>query len=139
MYRNGAQVYKKLQVTTANPTQLVVQLYEGAVCFLERAILAMERRDIESAHHGLVRAQDIILHLRGTLNLEAGPLAVQLADLYDYFWRRLLQANVQKDPEIAREVLGHLRELLAAWRAISESGFGDPTVTPSVDTLTVSR
>ena len=123
MFPNGATAYRKSQVTTASPTQLVAQLYQGAITFTERAVQAMEQHDVERAHDSLIRAQAIVNHLRATLNREAGPLALRLDGLYDYFFRQLMLANVKKDPEIAREVLGHLRDLHASWRAISPSAW----------------
>lgn len=126
MFPNGASAYRKTQVTTANPAQLVVQLYEGAVCFLERAIQAMDRSDVEGAHTSLIRAQAVVTELRGTLRRDTGPLAVQMDGLYDYFYRQLMLANVRKDPTIASEVLGHVRVLLSAWRAIASPRWTTP-------------
>ena len=121
MFPNAAQAYRRMQVTTASPPQLVVQLYEGAICFLERAIRAMESGDVEPAHVCLLRTQDIITQLRTSLNRDAGPLALQLDGLYDYFWRQLVAANTRKDPLLARQVLDHLQQLATAWRAVAAS------------------
>ncbi len=123
MFPNGANAYRKSQVTTASPTQLVAQLYQGAITFVERAIQAMDQRDVEKTNDSLIRAQAIVSHLRATLNREAGPLALQLDGLYDYFFRQLVLANVNKDPRPAREVLGYLRDLHAAWLGISASAW----------------
>ncbi|MGH7860830.1 MAG: flagellar export chaperone FliS [Candidatus Dormibacteraceae bacterium] len=132
MFPNGATAYRKSQVTTASPAQLVAQLYQGAITFTERGVQAMEQRDLEKSHHSLVRAQAIVNHLRATLNRDAGPLALRLDGLYDYFFRRLVLANVSKDPAVAREVLGHLRDLHAAWLAISPSAWSAQPVPVSV-------
>jgi flagellar protein FliS len=120
MFPRGASAYRKSQVTTASPAQLVVQLYQGAICFLERAIQAMEEGDLEQSHCALIRVQDIVTQLRSTLNRDVGPLALQLDSLYDYFWRQLVLANVCKEPAIAREVLDHLRQLLETWQTVAE-------------------
>ena len=119
MFSHGASAYRKMQVTTANPAQLVVQLYEGSVCFIERAVQALERRDLEVAHNNLVRAQAIITELRATLKRDVGPMAQQLDGLYDYVYRELVDANVRKDPEPALGVLRLLRDLLGAWRVVA--------------------
>src|SRR5688572_11801627 len=67
----------------------------------------MERDDLKAAHTNVVRAQDILVELLGSLNHEAGgQIASQLASLYDYCFRRLVIANVKKDPAPAREVVG---------------------------------
>jgi flagellar protein FliS len=126
----SANAYRKVQVTTASPAQLVVQLFEGAARFIEQGIQAIERRDLEQAHTALVRAQAIIAQLRASLDREVGPLADQLDGLYDYFFRRLVLANVEKDAAPAREVLGHIRELLAAWREVARQGLTGPEPVP---------
>jgi flagellar protein FliS len=95
-------------------------LYQGAVKFIRLSIQAMEQNDPKAAHTNLVRAQDIIVELLGSLNREAGgQIANQLASVYDYCFRRLVQANVKKDPAPAREVVGILRDLGTAWQEIA--------------------
>ena len=74
-------------------------LYQGAVRFIRLGIDAIERNDPKAAHTNLVRAQDIIVELLGSLNHEAGgQIAGQLASVYDYCFRRLVTANIKKDP-----------------------------------------
>ena len=95
--------------------------------------------DPGATHTNLVRAQDIIVELCGSLNHEdGGPIAVQLADIYDYCFRRLVTANVKKDAAPAHEVVGILRDLGTAWQEIaaqqrqaqSQSSVGAPGQLP---------
>ena len=117
---NPYQQYRATKVETAGSVDLVVMLYQGAVRFIRQGISAMERDDSRSAHTDLVRAQDIIVELLGSLNREdGGQIAVQLASIYDYCFRRLVTANVKKDPAAAREVVGILRDLGTAWQEIA--------------------
>jgi flagellar protein FliS len=117
---NPYQQYRATKVETAGSVDLVVMLYQGAVRFIRLGIEAMEREDAKAAHTNLVRAQDIIVELLGSLNRdEGGQIADQLASLYDYCFRRLVQANVKKDPAPAREVVGILRDLGFAWQEIA--------------------
>ncbi|MDQ3810272.1 MAG: flagellar export chaperone FliS [Chloroflexota bacterium] len=120
---NAYQVYRQMQAQTAAPGELVVMLYRGAVRFISSAIAGIQARDIESAHTNLVKAQAVLAELSATLDLErGGDIAAQLLSLYDYFNRRLIEANLRKDPEPAREVERLLRELLPAWeRAAREA------------------
>src|SRR5687767_12237020 len=120
MLPNPYQQYRATKVETAGSVDLVVMLYQGAVRFIRLGIEAMERDDPKTAHTNLVRAQDIIVELLGSLNREAGgQIADQLASVYDYCFRRLVLANVKKDPEPAREVIRILRELGTAWQEIA--------------------
>ena len=117
---NPYQQYRATKVETAGSVDLVVMLYQGAVRFIRLGIEAMERNDTQTAHTNLVRAQDIVVELLGSLNREeGGQVAVQLASVYDYCFRRLVTANVKKDPAPAREVVGILRDLGTAWQEIA--------------------
>jgi len=117
---NPYQKYRATKVETAGQVDLVVMLYQGAVRFTRLAIAAMEQKDPKTAHTNLVRAQDIIVELLGSLNRDAGgQIAGQLASVYDYCFRRLVAANIHKDPAPAREVVGILRDLGTAWQEIA--------------------
>jgi flagellar protein FliS len=117
---NPYQQYRATKVETAGSVDLVVMLYQGVVKFIRLAIAAIDREDSGATHTNLVRAQDIIVELRGSLNHEdGGQISAQLASIYDYCFRRLVTANVKKDPAPAREVVGILRDLGTAWQEIA--------------------
>jgi len=121
-------LYRTAQVTTSNPVAQVVLLYEGAVRFAALSVARLEQHDLEGSHLASLRAQAIVAALRESLDLSAGDVATRLDALYDFMLRRLMTGNMAKDPEPAREVIGLLRELLAAWRAIaSPQGASAPT------------
>jgi flagellar protein FliS len=114
---NAHQVYSRTQAQTAAPGELVLMLYQGAIRFVGAAIEAIEKKDVAAAHTGLVKAQAIVNELAATLDLErGGDVARNLARIYDYLNRRLVEANLAKDAQPAREVQGLLRELLPAWQ-----------------------
>lgn len=116
LYMNAYQMYRQTQTQTAAPGELVLMLYRGAARFVSTALEAIEAKDVVAAHNSLVRAQDIVAELHATLDVDrGGDTGRNLASIYDYLSRRLLQANLRKDPEPAREVLKLLRELLPAW------------------------
>ncbi len=76
--------YRSSAVLTASPGQLVVMLYDGARRFLNQAAVAMGERDIPAAHNKLTRAEDIIRHLRNTLDMEQGEIAARLQSIYTF-------------------------------------------------------
>jgi flagellar protein FliS len=122
MVANGyARTYQTQAVLTASPGQLVLMLYDGALRFLAQAHAAMEAdqndwRRIEVINRNLLKAQNIIAELQGTLNHEAGgEVAANLDQLYAYYNRRLFEANFQKDVTPVIEVEGLLRELRDGW------------------------
>ena len=107
--------YQRVQAETATPGQLVLMLYQGCIRFAQRGRVALEEGNHEAARRHLLRAQDIVAELMGSLNLEAGDLAGNLLRLYEYLHRRLVQANIKRDPAAAAEVEELVRSLLPAW------------------------
>ena len=110
--------YRSTQVTTSSPAAQVVLLYEGAIRFAGQSVQRLDAGDLEGAHLASVRAQAIVSALRESLDMSTGDIATRLDALYEFMHRQLVAGNVAKDPAPAREVIGLLRELGTAWRAI---------------------
>ena len=117
-----ARAYRANAVLTASPGQLVLMLFDGALRSLTLAREALARpeedvRRIEIINRQLIKAQAIISELQGTLNLEAGDgkFAREMYRLYDYFTRRLTEANVKKQVEPIIEVERLLGDVRGAW------------------------
>ncbi|MEO5983201.1 MAG: flagellar export chaperone FliS [Pedococcus sp.] len=102
-------------VTTASPNRLVVMLYDRLLKDLNTAFTAVNSGSIESAHRALLHAQDIIVELSGSLDLDMWPEGAQLKALYDYLTDRLVQANVTKDPGLVAECLEIIEPLRDAF------------------------
>lgn len=69
-FNRAAQMYQKNAVQTASPAKLTLMLYDGAVKFTNIAIEAIEAGDIEKAHNNIVKAQNIIVEFRSTLDMK---------------------------------------------------------------------
>ena len=73
----------------------------------------------QSIHNNLVKAQNIVRELRGALisrgEGEDEDLVNNLIALYDYFDRRLQEANVKKNREIVHEIIARMSDLREAW------------------------
>ena len=134
-----ARTYKTQSILTASPGQLVLMLYDGALRFIRIAHAALEAgvrdpRCIETIHTNILKAQNIIAELRGGLDHEAGgDLAVTLDRLYDYYTRRLFEANLKKNIIPLAEVERLLTELRNAWEEMLRSGGADSPVRGSVE------
>ena len=115
MQANPYKQYRQTAVETASPERLIIMLYEGAVKFINQAKISMHEENIEETNKALIKAQDIISELMIGLNMEAGEIAQNLYNLYDYFKQRLVEANTKKDDAILDEILGHLVELRDTW------------------------
>jgi flagellar secretion chaperone FliS len=118
---NGIAAYKTNAVVTQSRSQLVVMLYEGAIKFLRLAIKKLNEKDYAGKGYYINKAQDIIYELNAVLNLEAGgELALSLQKLYTFMTRHLSEANAKKDPNMIKDVVDLLEELLHGWKAVAE-------------------
>lgn len=115
MTKNPYAKIKQNSILTASPQELTLMLYNGAIKFGNQAIIAIENKDYEKAHNSIIRVEDIIQEFQATLDMEY-DVANSFAIMYDYIYRRLLEANINKDIEILEEVLGYLRELRDTWK-----------------------
>ncbi|MGI6488887.1 MAG: flagellar export chaperone FliS [Syntrophomonadaceae bacterium] len=109
------QQYRNSVVETASPGRLLLMLYNAAIRNLDAAHRAIEDQNTVQANDCLLKAQDILLELMSTLDMEY-EIAKQLLSLYDYMYRQLIQANVKKDVELVDEVRGFLVELRDTWQ-----------------------
>jgi flagellar secretion chaperone FliS len=117
---NSPSAYRTNSVLTASHSQHVVMLYDGARRFLHQASVAMAAKDHEATANKLGRAEDIIRHLRNTLDMQQGQLALRLYSIYTFSLDHLRRARFDQDPakvEQVSEMLGRLRD---AWAAVSE-------------------
>ena len=113
--------YRTSQAASASGAGQIVLLYQGAIRFASQHLAFVERRNIEAAHIASIRSQEIVAALRGSLDLSAGPIALQLDQLYDFVQDRLASGNMTKDPRPTQEAIQVLRGLLEAWQEIAAS------------------
>ena len=116
-FNRAAQMYQKNAVQTASPAKLTLMLYDGAVKFTNIAIEAIEAGDIEKAHNNIVKAPNIIVEFRSTLDMKY-PVAKDFDVVYDYIYRRLVEANMKKDKDILVEALKHIKTMRDTWREV---------------------
>ncbi len=108
--------YLQDSVNTASPAKLLIMLYDKLLLDLVQGEEALRSGDREVANYKINHAQEIVLELRATLNVDAWDGAPRLANLYAFILTELIGANVAKSPERVagcRELLEPLRD---AWR-----------------------
>ena len=98
-------------------------LFDGALRFLDHGLAGFNCADPAEAnmtiHNNFQRALDIVRELNRSVNLEqGGECAENFRQLYDYFERKIVDGNVRKNPEGAREVVEHLTVMRDAWAAM---------------------
>jgi len=119
--KDFARTYRSNSILTASPGQLVLMLFDGALNALAIARTACDDptgdpRRFEIIHAQLTKAQRIIAELQGTLNMEAGgEFAKTMYRLYDYYDRRLIEANMKKQSAPIAEVERLLGDVRSAW------------------------
>jgi flagellar protein FliS len=111
--------YRANAVMTASPGQLVVMLYDGARRFLHQASVAMGDRQAELAHRKLSSAEDIVRHLRNTLDMEQGEVSVRLNSIYTFCLRQMSEARLGQDPAKLTAVDRLLGQLRDSWNSIA--------------------
>jgi flagellar protein FliS len=108
--------YLQDSINTASPGRLLIMLYDRLVLDLAQAEEALRTGDRETAHEKVIHAQEIVLELRTSLNLDAWSGAPGLANLYGYLLTELIGANIARDADrvaACRELVEPLRD---AWR-----------------------
>ncbi len=111
-------------VTTASPGRLLVMLYERLVRDCSQAETALRAGDHDTGARSLLHAQEIVIELRTTLDLDAWEGAVDLAKIYGFLLSELVAANVGHDPDRAAGCRTLVEPLLDAWRAAAEATAG---------------
>ena len=120
--KNAQNEYQKTKVTTANQGKLIVMLYDGAIKFLTIAIENMEPKTYDIVNSNILKTQDIITELLLSLNMkDGGEISDNLFNLYMYFKKALLDANVKKDAEILKHIIKLLKDMRDAWDKVSAS------------------
>jgi flagellar protein FliS len=103
-------------VETASPHKMVSMLFDGALKALATAKGCCERTDIEGRSASINKASDIIVGLKGCLDLDqGGEVAQRLDELYDYSLRQLYQANKENSAELVQEIIGLISEVSSGW------------------------
>ena len=95
--------YRQVATKTATPGQLVLMLFDGALRFLDKALVGFDLDDpLDSnlaINNNILKAQEILRELNMSLNMEkGGEFATTMRRLYNYYDLQLSQSNLQKDP-----------------------------------------
>lgn len=117
---NPWQSYRQVATKTATPGQLVLMLFDGALRFLDKALVGFDLDDpLDSnlaINNNILKAQEIIRELNLSLNMEqGGEFATTMRRLYNYYDLQLSQSNLQKDPSGIQLVIRLLSVIRGAW------------------------
>ncbi len=121
MLANSYQKYQQNSVLTASPAELTLMLYNGAIKFCNQAIEAVENRDIQRTHQYCIKAQQIILELKVTLDPNFSE-AKAMSALYDYIIELLAKGNMDKDSDKILEAKQFIVEFRDMWQQVMKKG-----------------
>ncbi len=117
--KNPYVAYANNKIMMASPAELTLMLYDGAIKFVNIAMDAIDKNDIEKAHTNIRKADLIIEEFQITLDRKY-EVAKDFDQVYKYIRERLLWANVKKDKEILEEVQEHLHTMRDTWKEVMQ-------------------
>ncbi|MDH5717099.1 MAG: flagellar export chaperone FliS [Spirochaetia bacterium] len=120
---NAYQQYKKNSIETADPKELILMLYDGAIQFLNIAVDNMKSyKTYDLANDNIIKAQNIVTELMLSIDKEKGKeLAENLFNLYAFMKKELLEANINKDVEKTKNIINYLLKLKDSWEKMDIS------------------
>lgn len=119
--KNGVNKYKQTSIQSASREKILLMLYEGAIKFTKRAIIAAENKNVPERVTYICKTYDIILELQNTLDHKVGgQLAFELDRLYTFCIDQLSKANLEGSAEPLKAVLRILETLYDGWKQAVE-------------------
>jgi len=130
MRNHGYQSYFDNEVLAATPLQLVQMLYGAALDSIAAARRYLRLGDIRARSRAISKALRIVTELSACLRPEAGgELSRNLAGVYGYVLRLLIEANIKQIEPPLMEAEGLLSTLAEAWKLCApveaEHGFSE--------------
>lgn len=125
-YQSPAHRYREIAITTANPLQLVVMLYDAAIHSAQEAQEHLRNGSIDGRSRSINKCIAVISELQMCLDMKAGgEIAGSLDRLYDYMKRGLVRANAEQSIAPLTEIEALLDNLRSAWRELVAQNPGD--------------
>jgi len=113
MTSDKLQIYQNNLIMGSSKNQLTLLLYNGAIKYCSQSKLAIEQGKTQDAHNLLIKAQDVVDYLKGSLD-KRYPIYSEFDNVYNVINYSLLQANIYKDTNdiaIALELIYGLRDI----------------------------
>jgi flagellar protein FliS len=142
MRTSGYQTYLENEILSANPIRLVQILYTAALDSIASARRFLRAGDIRARSRAITKAMRIVTELSRCLNREAGgELSRNLANVYGYVLRLLIESNAKQIERPLAEAEQLLSTLADAWircaappsefvRPENEFGYGHELAAP---------
>ena len=109
-------------VANATPPELLVMLYDRLVLDLQKAAELQDVGAFLEAGPQLLHAQEIVLELQSSLQVDAWDGAAGLSSIYGFLHGELVKANIRRDADVTRSCLELVLPLADAWRQAALAG-----------------
>jgi len=114
--------YLESRVLAADPVELIHLLYEHAVVQVKLARAALEERNIAGRCQAVSKALAVLGELEGSLDHSTGgSISQNLARLYQYMRKRLIDGNLKQNGQALAEVESLLQTLDEGWTAMQHA------------------
>jgi flagellar protein FliS len=107
--------YLRDSINTASPAKLLIMLYDRLILDLAKGEEALRSGERELANERITHAQEIVLELRTSLDVEAWAGAPGLASLYGWLLTELIGANIARDGDRVAACRALVEPLRDAW------------------------
>ena len=111
-------VYKRQDVLTAGPVDLIVMLYDALKKNIVLGKRGIIKNDVSGAHKYLMKAQMIVTELINSLDMNY-QISEELLELYEFALRGLADANMHKNIEPLDPIIEMVDSIREAWKEIS--------------------
>jgi flagellar secretion chaperone FliS len=129
VYRN----FIEEEVLSASPVKLIQLLYESALDAIGSARRHLRLGEIRARSRAITRAMAIVTELSLSLDRQAGrDLSKNLAELYGYIERLLIEANTRQTDAPLATAERLLTTLLEGWKALLQAPPAQPVPEPQV-------
>lgn len=139
--QDKASAYLRSKVFSASPEELRLMLLDGALRFARQGREGLATKNYELSFNGLSSCKNILLELVTSMKVEIAPeLCAKLRALYMFMYSRLIDANLEKSPDIVDEVIKLLEYERETWALVMQrlaeeraAGISQETATPIPD------
>jgi len=131
--------YRRSELETLSPRDLLVKLFEGMDRFVEQGAWAIQNRQYELAAKNCQRVRDILFELQSTLNFEVGgEIAKRLDAIYAFMVVEVIESGMRQDAARLRALRRIIRPLIDGWKGLPQADSHTTSLTGDARTNIIS-
>ena len=114
--------YVQNHYNSMSPARVVLALYDGVLVNIQRAVDALDAKDLPVQGEAVSKSLQIVAELQASLNLdEGGEVGAALFRLYDYVTMELVRANMHDDRDGLMMCGSLIQEVRDGWSEMMQS------------------